>query len=92
MRGKTSKRYVCPVVTGDKDSIQQALNKLYDDLNDLADATAQPRDETASRTKGQAGDMQLVEDKATGKAVLRGRTSKGWVDIAGADVAKAFDK
>ena len=92
MPAKTSKRYVAPVISDDPQSIQQAINKLYDDLNDLAMVLVQGQDETARRTAGSRGDIQLLEDKATGRAVLRGRTENGWVEVASADLSSAFEK
>ena len=77
------KRYLKPTLrTTEQADLQRAIDKIYDDLNNLADAVVKPSDETASRTGGKAGEIRAINDRATGSVVIQARTDKGWMEVA----------
>ena len=87
-----SKRYVAPSIN-EKDpmSLKRAVEKVYDDLNSLADATAKTSDESASRTEGEVGNTRVVEDKGKDELVLQARTKDGWVTLQRKNKKESFE-
>lgn len=76
---KMSKRFLPPTIR--EENLRSVIKKVYDDMNGLAESVAKPEDEKAPRTKGQGGDIRIIEDKATNRIVLQGYSSKGWVNL-----------
>ena len=62
--------------------IPRIIDKIYDDLNTLFNATNLPGIETRSTTQGKVGDLRVVKDRGTATYKIQAFTEDGWAETS----------
>jgi hypothetical protein len=62
----------------DSPELGRALDEIVNTINQLIDEVNSVVTENRSGTRGDAGAIRVVDNKADGRIYIEGRTKKGW--------------